>query len=284
MSSGSQPLDQSVTVALLKCAEEFESAVLDGQVFFVAVAAQALVQNLRRFLPKELSHFSSLAADSDSSFALSLPTALYPNPDPEFSETVRASVRRFKESISQGNRPAALEALLSTGIITAPSPQGELERLEMEAARASGTRRLLLLPKMAKLALWMGDADKAERYASEILRLTMRPRSGRLDCEEAIHDGNMVLGLLALRRGDKEGAKEHLLASVHTDGSLEMAMIGPNLTLANELLRAGEREVVLEYLEMCRTFWSGGRKVLERWISQIRRGEDPAFDLLYFSS
>src|SRR6266853_517485 len=107
MSSGSQPLDQSVTVALLKCAEEFESAVLDGQVFFVAVAAQALVQNLRRFLPKELSHFSSLAADSDSSFALSLPTALYPNPDPEFSETVRASVRRFKDSISQGNSPAA---------------------------------------------------------------------------------------------------------------------------------------------------------------------------------
>lgn len=102
--------------------------------------------------------------------------------------------------------------------------------------------------------------------------------------EEAVHHGDMVLGLIALRRGDKVRAKEHLLASAHTEGYLEMEMIGPNLTLANELLRAGEREVVAKYLETCRAFWSGGWGIVDKWIAEIRKGATPNFDPLYFSS
>jgi hypothetical protein len=53
------------------------------------------------------------------------------------------------------------------GILTGPSPKEELEKLELDAARTS--HRVLFLPNMAKLALWAGDTDKAERYASEAL-------------------------------------------------------------------------------------------------------------------
>lgn len=283
MPNESEPLDNSITAALLRCSEEFESAVLKGQAFFIAVAAQALVQNLRRFLPKQFAHFSAQTAESEKSSPLQLPEALYPNPDPAYSERVRVAVQQFRDSLLRGNLTVALEAVFSTEIITPPNPQRELELLELEAARTPGARRLLLLPRMAKLSLWLGDPEKAEAYASEILRLT-GARGGRLEREGAIHDGHMVLGLLALRRGDKARAGAHLLDSARIDSSPEMKMIGPNLTLANELLRAGERQAVSEYLDMCRTFWPGGRKALGQWIAQIRAGQDPMFDPLYFSS
>jgi len=136
---------------------------------------------------------------------------------------------------------------------------------------------------MAKQAFWIGDIDRAERYASEALRLTAQRASVAQDDDDAIHDAHMVLGLVALRHGDKEGAKQHLLASVRTAGSLEMRMGGPNLTLADELLKIGESEVVIQYLEGCRVFWRGEKGELGRWIERIRRGEDSEFDITYFS-
>jgi hypothetical protein len=87
----------------------------------------------------------------------------------------------------------------------------------------------------------------------------------------------MVLSLIALRQGDKDRAKEHLLASARTEGFLEMNISGPNLALANELLKLGERDAVAEYLGSCRAFWSPGRATLDKWIDQLRAGEDPDF-------
>ncbi|MFL6304099.1 MAG: hypothetical protein ACJ72H_11200 [Candidatus Sulfotelmatobacter sp.] len=144
--------------------------------------------------------------------------------------------------------------------------------------------RLLFLPKMAKLALWMGDIHVAEQYASESLLWATQGSGSDRDDEDAIHDGNMVLGLIALRRGDKERARQHLLASAQTEGSLEMRMGGPNLTLADALFKAGDRETVIEYLEGCGMFWRRGRSKLKEWIERIRRGEDPEFDTTHLSS
>jgi hypothetical protein len=137
-------------------------------------------------------------------------------------EIVHESARRFKQSISLGDVTGALEALLPAGIMTGPSPKEELEKLELEAARTS--HRVLFLPNRAKLALWAGDTDKAERYASEALHSI----AGR-DIEEAVHDGNMVLGLIALRQRDKDRAKEYLLEveiSVPRQAAAELALDG----------------------------------------------------------
>jgi hypothetical protein len=285
MSKDTEPLDQRIIVTLIKWAEQFEKAVWTGENFVAAVAAARLAGDLRRFLPRAFSGLS-LPKTESRQFNVGVPqgTLSGRNPDPAYSKIVRDSTRRFKEAISNGDSAGAVEALLPTGIITAPNPEEELHKLESEADRASGTTRLLFIPRMAKLALWIGDIGKAERYASETLHLTAQSSGIPVDSDEAIHDGNMVLGLVALRRRDKERAKQHLLASVRTAGSLEMKMGGPNLTLADELLKIGEREAVIEYLEGCRIFWRRERGELGKWIEKIRKGEDPEFDISHFSS
>ena len=126
------------------------------------------------------------------------------------------------------------------------SPQKELLDLEIKLVRTGGTMRLELLPQVAKVAFWIGDINKAEQYAMEILRL--EPVGNPVGHGEATHDGSMVLGLVALLHGDTERAKLHLLESVRTYGSVYMRMIGPNLSLASELLKRNEREVVIDYL------------------------------------
>ena len=136
------------------------------------------------------------------------------------------------------------------------------------------------LNPVPRLLLGPGPSNAHPKY----LRLTLGRGRVSIDMEEAIHDGNLVLGLVALRHGDKERAKQHLLASVRTEGSFEMKMVGPNLSLAHELLKAGERETVLEYLDGCKCFWRGERGELEHWKARIRNGEDPEFDGLYFSA
>jgi hypothetical protein len=99
---------------------------------------------------------------------------------------------------------------------------------------------------------------------------------------EGTHDGNMVLGLVALVRGDTEKAKACLRESARTNGGGYMSMTGPNLSLAGELLKRNEREVVIEYLRECHRFWVDGRKTLDIWIEKIRSGDDLQFDPLHF--
>jgi hypothetical protein len=277
-----QPLDEKAIAILVTSAHKFEKAVGNREAFSATITAARLLQDVKRFLP---SAFSSAYAATDASSSRDSGSAAFRlNPDPAYVNTVRTAVAEFKKSVLLGNVTQALDALRPTGTLTGPSPKEELQRLELDAARVSGTQRLLFLPRMAKRALWAGDVGRAEQCASEILRLTLRPGRVPFDMEEAIQDGNLVLGLVALRHGDKERAKQHLLASVRTEGSFEMKMVGPNRSLAHELLKAGERETVLEYLDGCKFFWRGERGELENWKARIRNGEDPEFDGLYFSA
>lgn len=282
-----EPPDQRMITALIVSAGQFEDAVRGGYNLMAAVAARKIVRSFKRFFPDavaiERSSGTERSAEASFTISLSVPVSV---PDPNYMEIVRTAVKEFKEAIRARDAAGALVALRPTGILGGvPSPAEELQQLEIEAARKSGNRRLPFLPQMAKLALWVGDADKAERYASEALGLILPPQVDPFDTSaEAIHDANMVAGLVALRRGDLERAKQSLLASARTRGSRELRMIGPNLTLANELLKKGEREVVVEYLQGCRSFWSTGQKLLEKWIEQIRSGENPEFDPLLLSS
>ena len=62
---------------------------------------------------------------------------------------------------------------------------------------------------------------------------------------------------LALQAGDVEEAKRRLLAAGKTSGSPALRSFGPNMALAEKLLEKGERDVVLEYFELCKKFWAG---------------------------
>jgi hypothetical protein len=49
------------------------------------------------------------------------------------------------------------------------------------------------------------------------------------------------------------------------------------MTLAKGLLEAGEREVVLTYLQSCGKFWKMGSDQLQAWMATIKGGGTPDF-------
>jgi len=126
-----------------------------------------------------------------------------------------------------------------------------------------------------KLAVRAGELDKAETWATELL---LRGKEQLCHYGNALYDGNLVLGQVALRRdGDATKAKWFLMESARTPSSANLHSFGPNMSLARDLLERGERDSVLQFLAQCRTFWKMGEKSLDQWISDVRRGKTPNF-------
>jgi hypothetical protein len=136
--------------------------------------------------------------------------------------------------------------------------------------------RFYSLAKVAKLSCEEGDYDSAERYAIEVLQLA-RSFPEDWNYGNALHDGNMVLGRVALVRGNLAEAKRRLLEAGQTPGSPQLATFGPNVSLADDLLGVGESEVVLEYFAQCSGFWKHGLDDLARWSNVVRQGGRPEF-------
>ncbi len=154
------------------------------------------------------------------------------------------------------------------------APDLELQHLEMLAGRDAISRGPYLA-RMTRTAYAAGDLAKAERYANDALEAA---RQGVFWWTgDAIHQGNIVLGRLALRRGDVEAAKKYLLAGGKTPGSSTLAALGPSMALAKELLDRGETATVLQYLGECGEFWTGNRGKLAEWIVLIKGGLKPDF-------
>lgn len=158
------------------------------------------------------------------------------------------------------------------------SPEQELADLEQDASGDNPARRFHALDKLAEAALGAGANEKAAAYASELLK-TARQDAGECVCGDAIHDGNMILGLVALRQGDVPKATQHLLEAGKTPGSPVLNSFGPNMRLAKELLQKGETGAVLQYLSLCGSFWTMGRERLDKWSETIRTGGTPNFGL-----
>lgn len=79
-----------------------------------------------------------------------------------------------------------------------------------------------------------------------------------------------------MAEGDVGRAKEHLLAAGGDSGSRVLGSFGPNMMLAEELIERGEREAVLEYLELCSRFWDLDR--IGAWADLVRAGRTPDFE------
>jgi len=148
------------------------------------------------------------------------------------------------------------------------TPQQIFEDLEQDAGGRGTKERLNLLGPLALAALKADVNDKAEYYAKEMLTAA----DG-----DAIHDGHSILGVVALRNNDITTARQQLLEAGKTPGSPVLNSFGPNMILASELLKKGERDVVLDYLELCRTFWKMGADKLTSWKATISRNETPVF-------
>ena len=152
--------------------------------------------------------------------------------------------------------------------------------------------RLLGLRAAAERALYWGDPDDAESLANQLLELAERYREDWY-YGNAIHHAHTVLGRVELARGNPAAAEIELLESGRTPGSPQLNSFGPSMALAEELLEMGRSEAVLEYLELCRTFWcpdegdepcaDQARRTLDTWVFLIQDGRIPDFgpNLIY---
>ena len=156
------------------------------------------------------------------------------------------------------------------------SPQQILEDLEQDLDGGDDSRQFYVLDEVTKAAAHAGAFDKAAGYAKDLLSEAAKdpddPNYGN-----ALHDASIVLGRVALRRGDIKQAGMLLLEAARTPGSTHLNSFGPDMTLGRELLEKGERDVVLQYFVLCRRFWASGSQQLDAWTKTVREGGIPKF-------
>jgi hypothetical protein len=180
----------------------------------------------------------------------------------------------YSEAVLKGRHP---EDLLS-------EREAALSREQTEYAQFK------LLPGVAKAALEAGKIDKARQFAQKALSLSAKYDQPRKlsngdpisDAGDAVFICHMVPGRVALLRGDVDSAKEALLLSATTHGSITLDIAGPNMSLARELLKISGTDVVLQFLDACHHFWKQDAGKIDRWSAEIRAGNLPDFDTNLF--
>jgi len=136
--------------------------------------------------------------------------------------------------------------------------------------------KVLGLRYLSEKAIQAGNLKKAELRAKELLSLAEGYKSD-FPRGNIIHHGNILLGIIALKQNKIEDAKQYLHLAGSTPGSPQLNSFGPNMTLANDLLKTGERDAVVEYFELCKKFWQMDFGKLDYWTAQVRAGELPDF-------
>lgn len=156
--------------------------------------------------------------------------------------------------------------------------EGEYSLVDPSTKNKMREGGLYFLHEMANAAFDAGHHLKATAYANELLRTINVEDSGQnWNYGNAIHETNMILGQIALMNDKSEEAKKFLLAAGQTPGSPQLNSFGPRFVLAADLLKVGEKEAVLQYFELCRTFWESGGGRLNEWKKTIEAGQTPDF-------
>jgi hypothetical protein len=132
-----------------------------------------------------------------------------------------------------------------------------------------------LLPRLAKAACDAHQSAKAAAYATQALEAAKHGVFWWTG--DAIHQGNIVLGRLALDRGEVQAADGYLLAAGKAPKSSFLTVFGPNMGLARDLLARGEKDAVVQYLEECGGLWTTDRGKLAEWLALVRAGLKPNF-------
>jgi hypothetical protein len=128
-----------------------------------------------------------------------------------------------------------------------------------------------------------GDLAKAESTSVWLLKEAESWKEN-WNYGNAVHAANLTLGRVALAQGEMAEAKTFLLKAGATPGSPQLNSFGPDMNLARDLLKQGEKETVLRYFDLCEVFWKKGPESLKSWRESINRGEVPEFgaNLRYF--
>lgn len=187
---------------------------------------------------------------------------------------------RWHERIGQARMLDAVmdtEPDTDTEPVTEPATEPSREPIvffEIALDEADETRRPHVLADAAEAAVVAKDWEKAVAYANDLLRSTAEDTTNWF-YGNAVHRGNLVLGHAALAQGDVDGAAWFLIRAGDTPGSPQLNSFGPRMRLARDLLEAGERDAVIEYLELCGRFWE--KETVDAWVRTIEAGGMPDF-------
>lgn len=186
------------------------------------------------------------------------------------------------QSLDEGNPKWSRELghMYSLEIIGEDSPEritefAEKALVQFERAYelSDGPWRTGLVKDLARMAATANQHGKAREYAQALLTHDTADWNSR----DHHHHGHLVLGSIALAEDDIEEAKRRLLAAGESMAWLESDAVEPNMSLAGELLKKGEKEVVLEYFSLCSRSWERGRDKLEKWSVLVQAGLEPDF-------
>ena len=135
-------------------------------------------------------------------------------------------------------------------------------------------QRFYSLEDQISAAYKSNDFKKAQELAKENLELAAIYRCN-WNYGNAIHNTNRVLGLINLKNGDIDAAANFLLRAGKSTGSPQLDTFGPELDLADELLKQGKVEPVKIYLKDIKSFWEMNNGKVDVWLSEIEKGEKP---------
>jgi hypothetical protein len=159
--------------------------------------------------------------------------------------------------------------------LTACTPSSQRVPREVTRAREtlkenqSARRMANALGTLAEWELTARRLEEAKRLANKMLAISNAPQLKSQSADLAYH-AYTILGQVALREGNVSQAKEYLAQS----GGLDRRyVLRPRHDLARDLLLAGEREAVLEFLSRWET--TPGRFPVRRWIWLVRLGVLP---------
>lgn len=176
--------------------------------------------------------------------------------------------------------PATLGQLYSLELMSLPESPAKkamaekaFRQYELACDLSDAQGRDALLSALAKAAFAAGLIDDARKAAEKMLE----DEEAGWNLGNRIHQGNLILGRIALAEGNVDEAKSRLLLAGRTPGSPQLNSFGPNMLLARELLERGETEVVLEYFELCQKFWKSPRRELEQWVDDVKSDRIPRF-------
>jgi hypothetical protein len=145
----------------------------------------------------------------------------------------------------------------------------------------------------AALAMAAGQAEqwsKVFQYGTNAIA-RLDPAKPDWNYGNLVHDVNAMLCLAALHAGDKKQADEYLFSAGRSPGSPQLDSFGPDFSYAAKMLKAGETNAVLQYLDLVGNFWGNTNRpkryagddfdleksrTLEKYRQDIRAGKIPA--------
>ncbi|GMV95139.1 MAG: hypothetical protein AMXMBFR82_49170 [Candidatus Hydrogenedentota bacterium] len=130
---------------------------------------------------------------------------------------------------------------------------------------------------LVELAIECGDLEGANKFLNYFF--DNKDKDQVFDINFLTHKAHILRGQVAFKQGDADMAGKILLEAADVPESPHMKIAGPSMRLARDLLRAGKKDVVLEYIERWKGRWDGPTSfLLTQWEQEVRHGEEPDFD------